>query len=287
TECCSDVKAARVVFKPEGSLLFTAPRDAWKIYKCSGDFTITDMHVEGVRMDGQNMHSTFLVLKRVIGRRTAVFHAKWNYAPLKRHTGFEFWIGTDTARRTVDTWRHDGYRNGVNVYTVSFTDDLPDNVSVGTNAVPQCWSLSSYSLDGGQFRNVAGCGHVVRYDNVRISSVTYANLMNQAIFIGCEYPGFHEAGHPKNVHIRGCSFDNCGYTPRMGAVGAIGINADGFDGPYMDGIVIEDCLFRHLDTGTDISDAKRVTLRRNRYEDVRTRYRLDDNTTSDLVFEDD
>ncbi len=44
-------------FKPEE--YFTAPRDAFKLHKCSGKIRISHMYVEGVRMDGQNMHSNF------------------------------------------------------------------------------------------------------------------------------------------------------------------------------------------------------------------------------------
>jgi hypothetical protein len=287
TECCSGVTATRVVFKPEGNLLFTAPRDAWKIYKCSGDFAIREMVVEGVRMDGQNMHSTFLTLVRIVDERTVLLQAKWNYAPLKDRTDVEFWNGTDTARRTIRSWRHEGYMEGANVYSVTFEEKLPEPLSQETLAVPMCWSLSSYVMDGGMFKNVAGCGHVVRYDNVKIRNVRYVNLMNQGIFIGCEHTGFHEAGHPRNVEIGQCIFENCGGTPRMGASGAIGINAEGLEGLYMEGITIEDCLFRNLKLAVDISDAKLVTMRGNRFEAVQERCRVDAHTTSQLNLEDE
>ena len=65
TEGCEDVRADRVVFKPRGNQLFTGPRDAWKIGKCSGHFEISGMAVEGVRMDGQNMHSNWMVLEQI------------------------------------------------------------------------------------------------------------------------------------------------------------------------------------------------------------------------------
>lgn len=60
-------------FKPEGNQYFTAPRDAFKLHKCSGNIAVHNMYIEGVRMDGQNMHSNYLFPLEFISNDTVKF----------------------------------------------------------------------------------------------------------------------------------------------------------------------------------------------------------------------
>lgn len=230
TECCRNVKASRIRFQPEGNLLFTAPRDAWKMYKCEGVFEIEHMYVEGVRMDGQGGN------------------------------GHYYWVE---------------FAEPVN--TIPFTP--------AAHMVAACWEPESYTIRSSSFRNIAGCGHIVKHRQVTIEDVDYRNLMNPGILIGAEWTGFFEGGHPGQVTVRRCTFDNCGYTPRCGAAGGIGIKTEGLEGFYNKDIAIEDCTFRRVPVGVDVHHAENVRLTGNMFPEGGERYRTDFRTTKRIVIE--
>ncbi|MDF2653294.1 MAG: hypothetical protein K0Q73_9099 [Paenibacillus sp.] len=285
TECCNGVKASRVRFQPEGKLLFTAPRDAWKIYKCEGDFEIEHMYVEGVRMDGQNMHSTFLLVDKVIDRHNLRLWAKWSYAPLRTNSRLTFYNGNEPMQNKIRSWRPDGQGKGGHYYLIECEDSVNLSLNKNSHIVPSCWELNSYTIKHSVFRNIAGCGHIIKYSKVLIEDVVYQNLMNVGILIGAEWTEFYEGGHPKGVTVRRCSFDNCGYTPRCGVTGGIGIRSEGLEGIYNEDIVIDECTFHHASVGVDIHQAEGVRLVCNRFHNVEQPYRIDPHTTREIVIE--
>ncbi|RXZ82642.1 hypothetical protein EBB07_09060 [Paenibacillaceae bacterium] len=286
TECCDGVKASRVRFRPEGKLLFTAPRDAWKIYKCEGDFEIEQMVVEGVRMDGQNMHSTFLLVDEVIDRHRLRLWAKWSYAPLRAETGMTFYSGDERLQGKLRSWSADGQGNGGHYYLVELEEPLDLPQLKEAHAVPSCWELNSYTIRHSEFLNIAGCGHIVKYSQVTIEDVSYRNLMNAGIWIGAEWSEFYEGGHPQGITIRRCSFDNCGYTPRCGVTGGIGIRTEGLKGVYNRDIVIDDCAFQRVPVGVDVHQAEGVRLVHNHFHDnVEQPYRINPDTARRIVIE--
>lgn len=285
TECCDGVEASHVRFQPEGKLLFTAPRDAWKIYKCEGDFEIEHMFVEGVRMDGQNMHSTFLLVDKAIDRQHFRLWAKWSYAPLRNGSRLTFYNGEEQLESKIRSWQPDGHGNGGHFYLIECEEPVDLPMEPNAHAVPSCWELNSYTMKHSVFRNIAGSGHIVKYSQVTIEDVSYENLMNAGIIIGAEWIEFYEGGHPKGVTIRRCSFENCGYTPRCGVTGGIGIRSDGLEGYYNKNIVIDECTFRHVPVGVDVHHAEGVQLTCNRFHNVGQPYRIDPLTTRMIVME--
>jgi hypothetical protein len=285
TECCIGVKASRVRFQPEGKLLFTAPRDAWKIYKCEGDFEIEHMYVEGVRMDGQNMHSTFLLVDKVIDQHHLRFWAKWSYAPLRKGSRLTFYNGDEQMENEIRSWKPDGYGNGGHYYLIECEEPVDLPLKLNAHAVPSCWELDAYTMKHSVFRNIAGSGHIVKYSRVTIEDVSYQNLMNVGILIGAEWTEFYEGGHPKGVTIRRCNFENCGFTPRCGVTGGIGIRSEGLEGFYNKNIVIDECTFRHVPIGVDVHHAEGVRLVCNRFHNIEEPYRIDPYTTRMIVVE--
>ncbi|MCL6459836.1 MAG: hypothetical protein K6T85_17720, partial [Gorillibacterium sp.] len=131
TEGCRDITASRIVFRPGGNRLFTAPRDAWKLFKCSGKIDISQMIIEGVRMDGQNMHSNWLVLEQVISPKEAIFFCKYTYAPLDIGSTVELYDGEEVYRLQVESWTHQGKGNNGHYYRISFNQELPIELYVG------------------------------------------------------------------------------------------------------------------------------------------------------------
>ncbi|RAU94715.1 right-handed parallel beta-helix repeat-containing protein [Paenibacillus sp. YN15] len=286
TECCRNVKASRIRFQPEGNLLFTAPRDAWKMYKCEGVFEIEHMYVEGVRMDGQNMHSTFLLVDRILDDRRLRLWAKWSYAPLRNGSTVSIFAGSEEYRNTIRSWRPDGQGENGHYYWVELAEPVNSiPFTPAAHMVAACWEPESYTIRSSAFRNIAGCGHIVKHRQVTIEDVDYRNLMNPGILIGAEWTGFFEGGHPGQVTVRRCTFDNCGYTPRCGATGGIGIRTEGLKGFYNKDIVIEDCTFWRVPVGVDVHHAENVRLTGNIFPKGGERYWTDSRTTKRIVIE--
>ena len=104
TEGCRDIRAKRLEIRPQDGQFFTGPRDGWKIYRCRGRVSLENCHIEGVRMDGQNVHSNFMV---VTGRREkGLVTAECKYAPIPLQEGarMRFYRGNGWETRTIGRW---------------------------------------------------------------------------------------------------------------------------------------------------------------------------------------
>lgn len=268
SESCHNITANLVVFKPDGNRLFTGPRDAWKLFKCSGDIDINNMYIEGVRMDGQNMHSNWLFFKEKLSPREAMFFCKYTFAPILPGSTIEFYNSDKVTKLIVSSWKHAGIGEGGNYYKISFESDMPQHADKNTLCAASCWEADSYLCRNSEFVNIAGAGHLVRYDNLTILNCKYRNTMNPGILLGAELPTHTEGGHATNIMIKDCEFDNCGFFPRYGASGCIGIKSSGFKGPYNKNIIIVNNLFKNSDIGVHAIDAQDVFIINNSFDNV-------------------
>jgi hypothetical protein len=267
-ESCRHIRADQVVFKPDGNRLFTAPRDAWKLFKCSGSIVINRMYVEGVRMDGQNMQSNWLFFKQKLSSREALFFGKYTFASLLPGTNIEFYDGEHMEKKVIASWTHEEKLEGGHLYRIRLEQDIPEFASEGSLCAADCWEADSYMCSDSEFVNIAGAGHLVRYDNATIKNCTYRNTMNSGILLGAELPTHAEGGHATNIHIEDCVFDHCGFYPRYGAEGCIGIKSAGFSGKYNKHITITGNLFKNSAIGIHAIDADEVKVSHNRFEGV-------------------
>lgn len=267
-ESCRHITADRVVFKPDGNRLFTAPRDAWKLFKCGGRIEISRMYVEGVRMDGQNIQSNWLFFASKLSPREALFFGKYTFAALKAGSHIEFYNGEHMENRVIAGWSHEGKQEGGHLYRVQFTQDLPEFAAEGSLCAADYWEADSYTCTHSAFVNIAGAGHLVRNDHVTIANCTYRNTMNPGILLGAELPTHAEGGHATNIQIVDCEFDHCGFHPRYGAEGCIGIKSAGFDGKHNRNITIKGNLFKNSAIGVHAIDADEVVVKNNRFENV-------------------
>jgi hypothetical protein len=283
SESCHNISAERVVFKPDGNRLFTGPRDAWKLFKCSGDIEIDRMYIEGVRMDGQNMHSNWLFFKEKLSSREAMFFCKYTFAPILPGSTIEFYDSEKVTKLIVSSWKHAGTRDGGNYYKISFESDIPQYADKDTLCAASCWEVDSYLCRNSEFVNIAGAGHLVRYDNLTILNCKYRNTMNPGVLLGAELPTHTEGGHATNILIKDCEFDNCGFFPRYGAAGCIGIKSSGFKGPYNKNIIITNNLFKNSNIGVHAIDAQDVYIINNRYENVAQPLVVNEETTERIV----
>lgn len=268
TEACRNIIADRVVFKPDGNRLFTAPRDAWKIFKCGGQIEVSRMTVQGVRMDGQNMHSNWLVLREQTAANEGVFFCPHTFCMLENGSRVDLHHGEETYRLTVASWSHEGKAEKGHLYRIEFDRDIPQAFREGDLAAALCWEPERYLCKDSLFLNIAGAGHLVRFDHLVILNCTYKNTMNPGVLLGAELPTHSEGGHATDIVIKGCTFDNCGFFPRYGAAGCIGIRSSGFSGRYNRDIMILDNVMKNSEIGVHAIDADRVRILDNTFESV-------------------
>lgn len=289
TESCHNITAHAVSFRPDGSRLFTGPRDAWKIFKCGGSINIDTFSVQGVRMDGQNMHSNWLYLKERINSKEAIFFCKYTYAPIEPGSLIEFYDKTTVDTRVVSSASYEGKAEfGLpgNLYRVRFTDTLPGYSKENTLCAAQCWEADHYDCRNSDFTNIAGAGHLVRYDHLRLHNNQYRNIMNPGVLLGAEMPTHAEGGHATDIHIEACDFDNCGFFPRYQTAGCIGVHSAGFDLPLNHDITITRNTFRNSKIGVHLMTARNVSIHGNYYENIGERLRNTAASTTSIHFAD-
>lgn len=282
TENCHDITARRLVIRPEGGQFFTGPRDGWKIYRCGGHILLEQCHVEGVRMDGQNVHSNFLTVEERIGDYELLCTCKYAPVPLRLPSAIGLWQDTRRHEFALAHWEFaGGYAensmqaedetagaavagtvNHITRYRLVTKERLPEFVVKGSLVHALCWEPEHYECRDSVFKNIAGAGHLLRCRNVTISNCHYENLMNAGILIGAELSTHGEGGHGENITIKDCSFINCGFKPRYGpyGMGGIAVKSQGFSGPYNRNIHISGCRFESCSQGIELYDAGQVRL---------------------------
>lgn len=268
TEGCRNITAYKVVFKPEGNQLFCAPRDAWKIFKCSGIVDIDNMYVEGVRMDGQNIQCNWLIMHEKLGNNEAVFFCKYTYLEIKRNSYVEFWNNTEIKKLRVKMSEKVCNADNGYYYRVVFFDTIPDFAVKGTLASAECWRPQMYRCRNSVFKNIAGAGHLIRTSGAVIERCHYINTMNPGILIGSELPVHYEGVHGSDIIIDSCTFDNCGFCARYGAGGCVGIKSHGFSGELNRNILISGCLFRNSETAVHAMDCRDVIITGSNTENI-------------------
>lgn len=278
-----------VRFQPEGNQYFTAPRDAFKLHKCHGHIKVDGMYVEGVRMDGQNMHSNYVQPVNRISANTVQFFSRYAKTPLVEGSDMEFYFGEEKKTVKIKSWSHGGRaeRDGHygNLLNITFEEALDWEISEKDLCLPACWEPDLYECTDSHFRNVAGAGHLSRIDHMRISGCTFTNMMNAGILLGAEYPTHIEGGHCTDIRIWDCVFDNCGTTARYGAAGCIGIKSAGLPGKNNKDIRIENCLFRNSPIGVDIHDADDVMITNCGFDNITQLLRVDEETCGSIICE--
>ncbi len=291
TENCNNITARQVVIKPGGNQLFCGPRDGWKLYRCSGRILLDNCHIQGVRMDGQNVHANYLVLEELLSDTCGIFTCKYAPVPLTENTNVTFCTqNSETA--TIAQWEivgrisccqesaHGvgaapvvtGTHNMATRYKITFRDGDIAHLHPGTLAVASCWLPESYVCLDSSFVNIAGAGQLLRCSNVTIRGCSYRNLMNAGILLGAERDTHAECSHCQSVVIENCVFENCGFKPRYGVygMGGIAVKSQGFEGPFNKDIQILGNTFSNCSVGIELRDCADVSLDDNTFNCVAT-----------------
>jgi len=282
TENCRNITARSVHFEPPTQHLFTGPRDGWKLFRCSGHIEVSDLSVRGVRMDGQNMQSNWLHLTQIIGPKEALFFCKYVYTPIHSGSFIEFYRGAIKHLCPITSAELEGRaetgKNG-HFYRVRFAEAIPSFAELGALCAASCWEADQYICRNSYFHNIAGAGHLIRFDNVLLQGNRYHNTMNPGVLLGAELPTHEEGGHATNIRIESCEFDNCGFFPRYQTEGCIGIHSVGFNLPVNREIVITNNLFRNAAKAVDVKTASQVRISGNSYEHIGQVLQVDPATT--------
>ncbi|MDY0290583.1 MAG: right-handed parallel beta-helix repeat-containing protein [Sphaerochaeta sp.] len=306
TENCRNIKATGVVIQPSNNKHFAASRDGWKIYRCTGDVILESCHIEGVRMDGQNVHSNYLIVEQRIDDHTLVCKAPYVQLALSDGSQIEFsdgrqvfltpilsselyassWnvpnISTDDSASAVV-----GKPNRENRYLIHFAEPLPTFIAPSVLARAMCWEVSSYTCRNTIFRNIAGAGNLVRCSNVLLEGNLYENIMNAGILLGSELSTHIECSNVTNVVIRGNIFRNNGFKPRYGKHGkaCIAIRSQGFYTACNGNILIENNKFFSSQCAIELHNVQQVTVRGNEYTEIVQKVFVDAFSTNSIEIE--
>lgn len=288
TECCRNITARKVVIRSREGYQ-PVSRDGWKIFRCSGRIGVSDSWIEGTRMDGQNIHSNYLIVRKVAGNR---IEAEMKYAPSLvtvgsyiQFQGTEAWEkprilswrivssefrttgqeGDGTAAKAVV-----GKKNRFTLYEF-YLDEIPNGVSEGSYCILEDFTVEEYICSGSTFRNIAGGGNLIRARSALLERNSYENIMNAGVLIGAEWDTHAEAMNPENVEVRNCSFTNVGFSPRYGerGMGGVAAAAQGFgDEPVIGRLLVENCSFSSLSRAVELRNVRNAVIRGNTYSGV-------------------
>lgn len=289
TEGCRDITADRLVFRPDGQRLFTAPRDGWKLFKCSGQISVSRLEIHGVRMDGQNVHSTWLQRESDAADDSAVFRCRYALTPLSNGSTIECWLGGELTVATLLAWEHLGKAGDEHRLRLRFDRTLP--AGPGLLAAPLCWQPERYLCRASTFSSIAGAGHLIRGGRVTISGCTYRDLMCPGIHLGAEFGTHPEASHATDVLIEDNTFASCGLRDRAvydrGPGGCIATGSIGPDpAPTCAanrGIVIRGNRFSAAPVGIALRQAREVRLEGNSFDAIGEELRSDAASTHEVT----
>lgn len=304
TENCQDIWADQFVIKPAGEQFFAGPRDGWKIYRCSGNILVENSHFEGVRMDGQNVHSNYLTVDQVLDDRTILCKCKYAPIPLKNYTDLIFSLGRERIPVQMVRWEIAGGEmeascqekdktagaaavgayNHITCYRIVLGKPLDQRIGTGCLAEAACWMPDRYTCRNTVFRNIAGAGNLIRCSHVTLKDNLYENLMNAGILLGAELATHCESGHVSDVTIRNNVFRNIGFRPRYGPYGCacIGVKSQGFQDALNQGILIEDNEFYNSICAIELNDVRNVEIHGNYFHQIQTPIKENKETTENI-----
>jgi hypothetical protein len=285
TYACKNITAQQVVFKATGKQLAVGPRDAWKINSCNGLVAIDNMYVEGVRWDGQNVHSAFFQVKeRLAYNKMRVWKRYTSVAPFLNDS-IGFWNGNNVVNKMPAGWQPEPAGDGGIYGIITMQDSLPDFVQAGTLITVYDWDIDEYRLSHSAFRNIAGCAGVIKCTKATLQQVSYDHIMYPALVLGTEITTHNEATFPQDVMIRECSFNVSGWVPRIGKAGLIGIGNSGTEAMAIGTIHFDHCSFSNAPLGIDASGIKLLKITNNHFTSVSQSYKVNNSNTGQVIFE--
>ena len=277
TEDCCGIRASGVRIIPRRGELAAVSRDGWKIFRCSGRISADDCTFEGTRMDGQNIHTNYFRVKEKQGNR---IRAEFKYAPTPIRDGA--WIENDQNGRKSEilSWKllSSNFVQGkqsadptagrivpdrksrINIYEIETSD--ASWISIGDSLVVSSMVVDEYICRNSVFRNIAGCGQIVKARSAMIENCRYEDLMCPGVLAGAEMDTHAEGMVPESVTVKDSVFIRTGYYPRYGSVadGAVAAVSQGTDGLSCRSLVLVNNRFISCRRGVELRNAEGLTL---------------------------
>lgn len=305
TQQCNSITAKNVRIQPRNDSWFTASRDGWKVFRCRGKLDMYGCYIEGVRMDGQNVHSNYLQVVGVLDMYSLLCTCR--YAPLALEDASEIAFGSvpPYTTRTLRSWELVasefrlpaqeksqgsapvvGRENRINTYRLVFDSPIDEIASPGSLLRALCWEVESYHCSHSVFSNIAGAGIMLRCSNALIEHNSFLHCMNAGILVGSELATHQECSHVTNLTIRNNVFEGNGFRPRYGnfGCGGVAIHSQGFSQPCNQYISILENTFHTSETALDVSCASKVLITGNTFENVMERLRIDETSCSGIEY---
>lgn len=270
TSGCKNVTGRDIEFRSRNNQLAVGPRDAFKIHMCDGIVDIDNMYVEGVRWDGQNVHGAFWVFQEKLSDYSFRASKKYNTIRPIENDSVSFWTGSKEDRNYLKSMKIE--KQGDNSVTAVFevSEQLPDLLSDKTLIASDRWDCDDYILRNSTFRNIAGCGSIIKNKKVTLLNNDYENIMYPALVLGAEIQDHYEGTFPKSVEVRGCRFARSGWVSRLNAKGLVGIGNSGYNEKVIGEVLFDNCLFEDGETGIDVRFTKKVTVNNCTFNRVKT-----------------
>ncbi len=287
---CASVSRSKNVFardfviKPEGNQLAVGSRDGLMLSCNRGTVVMDNLHIEGVRWDGQNAHAIFLWLKERLDESTALFESKGGMAgkqnvQIQSGSKIGFHVGRDDERQ-LTVRQADLLKNGSGgfYYKIAFEERIPIEVNSNSPVCVYAWNMDDYTVKNSRFRNIAGCASLVRNSGARLENCIYEYIMYPAVMAG---PAISEQEGPvtRDVLVKNCRFMNCGWQSRHGARAAVGVKTQIWKGrvvPLMRNIRVESNYFENCDTGVQIEGVRDSAVCGNTFVNVARKVMSDD-----------
>ncbi len=264
---CENITADRVTVKAEGSQLAVGSRDGWKLYGCNGTVKISNMYIEGVRWDGQNVHGTFFKVEEILeGNRLKIKSAT---RPIKTNTKVEFWNGAEHESRMLTACQVQAP-----FMIITLESQIPSFVKKDTIISAYGLDIQHYELNNCTFKSIAGCASLLRNSHALIQNCTYDNIMYPAVFVGASLVEA-EGMSPQDVTIQNCTFIDSGWIGRQSANGMIAARTWGSDLPLNGAVRILNNTFRDGELGVNIFGTDSLKMSGNTFERVATPYQFD------------
>ena len=250
--------------------LVTVNADATHFVHCSGTIRLEDCYLCNMLDDAGNFHGNYATVERLIDSHTFVarlMHGQQQGVMIYRPGDVIALVDRDTLSRIGEITVSDALMINEKLIRVTGEDKLPTNITEGM-AVENFTQMPEVIIRGctvGWNRPrgflISTCRHAL------IENCTFAN-MNQGIHLTGDANSWFESGSVRDLTIRGCRFNGCGYT--NGAAVVIDPAIKERENNYYHGnILIEDNLFESdFPRILRAMNTENITVRHNRWRHI-------------------
>lgn len=289
-----DITIKKVNIMPEGNSLAVGPRDGIHLSNPRGMLTVDSIYVKGVRWDPFVSRVNFVTIDEVVDTHTVIsVYTVTGKAETMFQVGDEvvFWCGEKPVKRELAAVKVLSNR-GQKKYSLQFKTLLPTEVKKGTLVSPPTWEKAT--ITNSVFEDNFGTAIVWENENCVIENNVFRNNSYHAIGFGPT--SLNTGAFGENIVIRNNYFVSNGWVNKYsgiygGAITTFENHRTFSNEPYNTNILIEDNTFEDMNFSKEmgaigLKNAQDVTIRNNIYRNVKNKVVIDQNSTKDILNED-